>query len=209
MAVSIGAGFALHKKLVIDDRTYFETVSDMVAIPDNWMPDMGYAFVKETGGMYIYNRDNEELDDLGKWRPLEGDSSLQKDILVDFTVGGIKEGDTIKAGTSIEEIIRTILKGEKISETALPSYYGVADTKITDLSSLSEENPAKNFSIKVSPKNQYVVIACPNEAGVPVITSFGFDYTSSFTTTVVDDYTFYYSETKITTSDFEYTITYN
>lgn len=210
MAISIGSGFALHKRAVLDDRTLFDTVKDMKDYSENFLGDMGYAFVKENGKMYIFNRDNEVSDTTGKWRLFTGgggSSTLSEDLTSAFNIGGVKEGDQFAEGEELEVILRKILFGSPIPTTK-PSYYGTSAIKTTDFSDLTALDAVNNFTIEVTANNEYVIIACPIDAGDVQIFSNGFDYTSSFTNTTIGDYKFFYSEAKVTCDDFSYTITY-
>lgn len=179
MAISIGAGFALHKKLVIDDRTLFDTVADMVATPENWMADMGYAFVKENGKMYIYNSANEVDADLGRWREFSSGEGgeLTADITSNFEVGGVKEGATFEAGTSIEEIIKKILVGKTLEEDDF--YYGTTVTR--EVVSLYQFTGGTSSVCSIVADNEYVVFAAKEEFGdFNIQDANGFPYNSDF-----------------------------
>lgn len=187
------------------DRDAFATIEDMKNFEENWLPDVFIAVCYEDGNVYVFNRNNDFDDVTGRWRMLGG--ALQEEITAAYNVGGVKEGAVLEAGKSLEDIVRTMLVGDK--EIGIPAYYGVAADKITDLSALTEVQPASNFTIEVTAHNEYVIIACPaTETNVQIFSN-GFDYTSSFKTLVDGDYKFFYSETKITCTNFNYTITYN
>lgn len=190
------------------ERDLFDTIANMASFREEYLPDVFIASCKEDGNVYVFNRKNEVDEVTGKWRLLGGSSgSLQSKITTIFSVGGVKEGKVLEAGKSIEDVIRNILAGEK--EVDMPSYYGISADKTTDLTLLTKIEPVSNFTITVSANNEYVVIACPIDETNVKIFSNGFDYTSSFKTVEQSSYRFFYSETKITCKDFDYTITYN
>ena len=56
-------------------RDLFETIADMVAFSENYLPDVFIACNKEDGNLYIFNRNNTVDTTFGKWRQFEGDST--------------------------------------------------------------------------------------------------------------------------------------
>lgn len=187
------------------ERDQFDTLADMVAFSENYLPETFISTCVETGKAYLFNKSNSVDPVLGKWRPLNG--ALQKEIIASYAVGGIKEGDVLEPGKSLEDVLYNILVGKK--EIVRPSYYGVAAEKTTDLTLLTKTEEVSNFTITINAHNEYIVIACPIEVTNVKIFNDGFDYTSSFTSLEQGTYRFFYSETKITCSNFDYTITYN
>ena len=57
-------------------RDLFDTVADMAAFNENYLPDVFLACNKEGGKVYVYNRDNSIDATLGKWREIEGGSGV-------------------------------------------------------------------------------------------------------------------------------------
>ena len=55
-------------------RDSYTTLAEMKAVVDKRMPDIFTATCKETGKFYIYNKNNEVDETLGKWRELSLDS---------------------------------------------------------------------------------------------------------------------------------------
>lgn len=191
-------------------RDLFETKEDMKNYSENYLPDVFITSCKEDGKIYVFNRSNSISPTTGKWRVIEGgggSSTLSEDLTAAFAIGSIQEGEVFTKGTGLEDIFRKLLEGAPTTKKA--SYYGVANSKIDDLTQLIKVDSVASFSATVSANNQYVIFACPKDAGTAAIFSFGFDYTSSFTTVDKGDYVFFYSETPITCDDFSYTITYN
>ena len=56
-------------------RDLFDTIADMAAFNENYLPDVFLTCNKETGKPYVYNRDNENDATFGKWRSLQGEAS--------------------------------------------------------------------------------------------------------------------------------------
>ena len=57
------------------ERDSYATLAEMKAVADKRMPDIFTATCKETGKFYIYNKNNEIDEILGKWRELSIDSA--------------------------------------------------------------------------------------------------------------------------------------
>ena len=56
------------------ERDSYATLAEMKAVVDKRMPDIFTATCKETGKFYIYNKNNEADEALGKWREISIDS---------------------------------------------------------------------------------------------------------------------------------------
>ena len=57
------------------ERDSYATLAEMKAVVDKRMPDIFTATCKETGKFYIYNKNNEVDETLGKWREVGGGAS--------------------------------------------------------------------------------------------------------------------------------------
>ena len=55
------------------ERDSYATISDMVSVRAKDLPDIFIATCKETGKLYIYNKDNDVDETLGKWREAFGE----------------------------------------------------------------------------------------------------------------------------------------
>lgn len=75
MAISLLSNLKINMKAQNVERDAFETIADMKAFSENYLPPMFDAYCYEDGKKYRYNASNEVLDDTGKWRPLEGGGS--------------------------------------------------------------------------------------------------------------------------------------
>ena len=60
------------------ERQYYETIEDMKAVKKLKMPQMYIAMCRETGLIYLYNKDNDEDETLGLWREFQGGSGGQE-----------------------------------------------------------------------------------------------------------------------------------
>ena len=57
------------------ERDSYATLAEMKAVVDKRMPDIFTATCKETGNFYIYNKNNEIDETLGKWREVSSGAS--------------------------------------------------------------------------------------------------------------------------------------
>ena len=72
MAISLIDNLKIQNKKQNVERDSFATIADMVSYSPNYLPNIFHAMCEETGKMYVYNINNDEDPDLGKWRVLEG-----------------------------------------------------------------------------------------------------------------------------------------
>ena len=75
MAISLIDNLKIQNKKQNVERDSFATIADMVSYSPNYLPNIFHAMCEETGKMYVYNINNDEDPDLGKWRVLEGSGS--------------------------------------------------------------------------------------------------------------------------------------
>ena len=75
MAVSMLDNISYKGKKSDNVRSYFETIADMVAFSENYLPDVYITLCGEDNNQYKFIRSNEVDPILGKWRLLEGGSS--------------------------------------------------------------------------------------------------------------------------------------
>ena len=99
------------------ERDSYATLAEMKAVVDKRMPDIFTATCKETGKFYIYNKNNEVDETLGKWREIsiDGDDYVTKTYL-----------DTELANKSNIDHTHTTVNGHTV-ESDVP-----ADAKFTD-----------------------------------------------------------------------------
>ena len=76
MAISIADNYDIRKKSPDVERQLFQTVADMVAFSENWLPDIYYCDVIENGKRYRFDRSNTP-NELGRWRAVEGSGSTE------------------------------------------------------------------------------------------------------------------------------------
>lgn len=77
MAIPLGSNFDLKSQLPIDERMLFDTVANMKAYDDKFLPDMYICQVKETGKIYTYNATNPFDSTTGRWRELSGSKRFE------------------------------------------------------------------------------------------------------------------------------------
>ena len=75
MAVSMLDNISYKGKKPDNVRSYFETIADMVAFSENYLPDAYITLCGEDNNQYKFVRSNEVDPILGKWRLLEGGGS--------------------------------------------------------------------------------------------------------------------------------------
>ena len=155
------------------ERDSYATLAEMKAVVDKRMPDIFTATCKETGKFYIYNKNNEVDETLGKWRELsiDGDDYVTKTYLdtelakkadtdhTHTTVNGhtvesdvpvdAKFTDTIYDDTDIKAEI-----AKKADITSIPS-------KVSELANDSNYQTAEQISSTVTAEIAKVVADAP------------------------------------------------
>ncbi|WP_405376361.1 hypothetical protein [Pseudobutyrivibrio sp.] len=72
MAVSMLDNFDIRKSAPNVKRDMFDTISDMKAYNENYLPQVFVSTCVEDGCIYIFNKGNDVDDVTGKWRKFEG-----------------------------------------------------------------------------------------------------------------------------------------
>ena len=83
MAISLIDNLKIQNKKQNVERDSFATIADMVSYSPNYLPNIFHAMCEETGKMYVYNINNDEDPDLGKWRVLEGSGGGTADVPIE------------------------------------------------------------------------------------------------------------------------------
>ena len=83
MAISLIDNLKIQNKKQNVERDSFATITDMVSYSPNYLPNIFHAMCEETGKMYVYNVNNDEDPDLGKWRVLEGSGGGTADVPIE------------------------------------------------------------------------------------------------------------------------------
>ena len=100
------------------ERDSYTTLAEMKAVVDKRMPDIFTATCKETGKFYIYNKNNEVNETLGKWREvgIDGDNYVTK-IYVDTEIA--KKADITSIPSKVSELTNdsNYQTAEQISST--------------------------------------------------------------------------------------------
>ena len=75
MAVSMLDNFDIRKSSPNVKRDMFETIEEMVAYNENYLPQVFICTNVEDGGIWIFNKGNDVDPTTGKWRKFEGGSA--------------------------------------------------------------------------------------------------------------------------------------
>lgn len=212
MAISTLDNFDYKGKKPNFARDLFDTVADMVAFSENYLPDIFIASVIENGNTYVFNRANTIDADLGKWRRLEGAAGspeTSKTITANASIGLVKEGTTYAAGTNIEDILTDLLAGKTLEEEDF--YYGVSDTR--NIISLYQFDDSTTSVCTVAPNNQYVIFAAKASLGnITIQDTNGWPYNDDFEQTTIThngvSYNVYIGKYTITSTGFTYKLSF-
>ena len=121
------------------ERDSYATLAEMKAVVDKRMPDIFTATCKETGKFYIYNKNNEVDETLGKWRELSinGDDYVTK-TYVDTEIA--KKADITSIPSKISELTNDsdYQTAEQISSTVTTEIAKVVADAPEDLNTLKE-----------------------------------------------------------------------
>ena len=157
------------------ERDSYATLVEMKAVVDKRMPDIFTATCKETGKFYIYNKNNEVDEILGKWRELSIDSDdyvtktyldteISKKADIDHTHTTVN-GHTVESDVPVDAKFTdtiyddTDIKAEiskKADITSIPS-------KVSELANDSNYQTAEQISSTVTTEIAKVVANAPED----------------------------------------------
>ena len=132
-------------------RDLFETIADMAAFNENYLPDVFLTCNKESGKPYIYNRTNTVDDTYGKWREIKGgdggsadwDSLIGKPFSdIDGNVFDIDENGVLTVIIPIEKITvngEEVVPVDKVVNIDIPEFEQLTTEDILDMIGLSQE----------------------------------------------------------------------
>ena len=132
-------------------RDLFETVADMAAFNENYLPDVFLACNKEGGKVYIYNRDNIVDETFGKWRELEGGTggtSTWEELIgkpfkdIDGNVFEVDENGILTVKFPIQKITvneEEVAPIDGIVNIDIPEFEQLTTEDILDMIGLSQE----------------------------------------------------------------------
>lgn len=83
MAIEIIAGFKVGSKEPIDSRMVLST-SAMKEVNPKQMPDNYFAINSDDGRMYIYNSDNPDDEQTGKFKKMVNYNSEEQKLEIEF-----------------------------------------------------------------------------------------------------------------------------
>lgn len=120
MAISLIDNLKIQNKKQNVERDSFATIADMVSYSPNYLPNIFHAMCEETGKMYVYNVNNYEDPDLGKWRVLEGSGGGTAEVPI----------EKIKVNGELQTPVN------KVVDITVPSIDGL--TKDVDLATVAK-----------------------------------------------------------------------
>lgn len=117
MSISLLDNFDLRAKKPDTNRQLFNTIAEMAAFNENYLPDVYECNVVEDGNRYRYNRSNIVDENLGKWRLVEsGGSSSLIDYYKKTETDTLLEGYVAKEdGKGLSTNDYTTLEKEKLA----------------------------------------------------------------------------------------------
>ena len=121
------------------ERDSYTTLAEMKAVVDKRMPDIFTATCKETGKLYIYNKNNEVDETLGKWRELNLDSdNYATKTYVDTELA--KKADITSIPSKVSELTNdsNYQTAEQISSTVQAEVAKVVANAPEDFDTLKE-----------------------------------------------------------------------
>ena len=121
------------------ERDSYATLAEMKSVIDKRMPDIFTATCKETGKFYIYNKNNEVDETLGKWREvsIDGDDYVTKTYL-DTELAN--KADVISIPSRVSELTNdsNYQTAEQISSTVTAEIAKVVANAPEDFDTLKE-----------------------------------------------------------------------
>jgi len=141
MSISLLDNLSIKKKSPNVERDLFNTVADMVAFSENYLPSVFECNVIEDGNRYRYNVSNSVDPDLGKWRLVSnGGSGNLVDYYKKTETDVILEGYVTKeAGKGLSTNDYTTLEKEKLAslenydDTDVKTHITTSEQAITDI----------------------------------------------------------------------------
>ncbi len=143
MSVSMLDNISYLGKKADNVRSLFNTIDEMVAFNENYLPDIYECNVVEDGNRYRYNRSNIVDENLGKWRLVEsGGSSSLIDYYKKTETDTLLEGYVAKEdGKGLSTNDFTTLEKEKLAslenynDNAVMEHITNSEQAITDIQS--------------------------------------------------------------------------
>ena len=146
MSISLLDNLSIKKKSPNVERDLFDTIADMVAFSENYLPDVFECNVKEDGNRYRYNVSNADLGDgLGKWRLVGGGGSADllnyynkqetNVLLENYVVKEIGKGLSTNDYTTLEK--EKLASLENYDDTDVQTHIVNSEQAIAELQALT------------------------------------------------------------------------
>lgn len=154
MSISLLDNFDLRAKKPDTNRQLFNTIAEMAAFNENYLPDVYECNVVEDGNRYRFNRSNIVDETLGKWRLVEsGGSSSLIDFYKKTETDALLENKVDKEdGKGLSTNDYTTLEKEKLAslenydDTQVQSHMTITEGQIADLQNLIGNTPLTTTS---------------------------------------------------------------
>jgi len=149
MSVSMLDNISYLGKKADNVRSLFNTIDEMVAFNENYLPDIYECNVVEDGNRYRYNRSNIVDENLGKWRLVEsGGSSSLIDYYKKTETDTLLEGYVAKEdGKGLSTNDFTTLEKEKLAslenydDTQVQTHISTTEAQIADIQTAMGNTP--------------------------------------------------------------------
>lgn len=142
MAISVMDGFDYGGKDPNFTRDLFETVADMVAFSENYLPPVFECNVQENGQRYRYNVSNAEDAELGKWRLVEGGGGDLENYYNKTEIDEAFEGAKTDWEKYTDDAVEALNKDKAIACDSKPTYDAGTITYVVDGESKTTEDEA-------------------------------------------------------------------
>lgn len=141
MSISLLDNLSIKKKSPNVERDLFNTIEEMVAFSENYLPDVFECNVKEDGNRYRYNVSNSVDEVLGKWRLVGGNADVsleeyyKKEEIDTLTSNFVTKED----GKGLSTNDFTTLEKDKLAtlenyeDAELQTRVGAAEQSLTDV----------------------------------------------------------------------------
>lgn len=128
------------------ERDSYATIADMVSVRAKDLPDIFIATCKETGKLYIYNKDNDVDETLGKWREAFGEGGSE--TLTKRDVEYIVQANMPTAVVYSKQVYDS-MSGEELYKF-LEAIYKNVYQKTNNFDNITAESLANNTKLEIT-----------------------------------------------------------